>query len=131
MRRKGSRLVYLIIAAVVGSAASLPVIPVTCALEDDNEKTGFNSNNVFVSSGEDSINVLNGNLTLQAPIYSVPVSRDLTLAVALSYNSKVWELSDHDGTLGQPIKVKPASRGEVGLGFRIRPGRIYFREWQD
>src|SRR5262245_41324480 len=87
------------------------------ALEDENEKTGFTPNHVFSSSAEDTIDVLNGNLTFSIPIYTVPVARDLSLNVGLTYNSKVWDLTDHSDPPQTNFKVKLLSKGEVGLGF--------------
>ena len=70
--------------------------------------------------------MLNGNLAFGVSLYSVPVTPNLSLSVGLTYNSKVWELSDHDGVAGDPVKL--AAQGGAGWASEIRPGRIFSKE---
>ena len=97
----------------------------SCALEDQNEKTGFSENHIYATSAQDRIDLANGNLSFYVPIFSVEEAAGVCLQVGLAYNSKAWDLADHDGTSGNAWVVEPAAKSEVGLGFQLRPGRIY------
>jgi len=125
--RSGSTITKLPVAHYLGTAAMLvlALMPNSIAFEDDMEKTGFSPSHVLASSAEDNIDLYSGNLSFSVPIFSISSAPGFGYSVALTYNSKVWSLADRDGTVNDPIKIKPIARSEVGLGWRIRTARIW------
>ena len=55
---------------LIAVVATLAFSRITLALEDQNEKTGLSPNSIFATSSDDDINLYNGNLTFEIPIYS-------------------------------------------------------------
>jgi hypothetical protein len=54
----------------------------------------------YFDSGIDNINLFNGNLMVNSPLFSIP-GRELNTSVGLSYNSQGWRTGDTgSGTYG-------------------------------
>jgi len=89
--------------------------------QNENETVGFQTNHMFESGtfGE-SLDVLNGGLTLEVPIgQRYVVTPTLGYGLTLSYGSKIWRA---DGITGANKLVR---QGPFGLGFNLNLGRIY------
>ena len=70
----------------VGTSQTLPI-------ENPVEATGFSPTSIHENYGNDSVNVLNGNLTMVFPfIQGLPVKGGkLDMGLSGVYNSKIWK----------------------------------------
>jgi YD repeat-containing protein len=82
---------------------------------------GFEADKIYDYGGIDSINTFNGNLTLRIPIGpSFSVGGDVSYALALTYNSKVWDYED----IGTSTHAIPSRRSNAGIGWMLTLGRM-------
>lgn len=101
-----------------------------------NVATGARSESLYVDSGNDQVNVFNGNLSYTIPIgEAIPVGPVLRLAPALVYNSQVWKKFQVEKAYlipGDPehltytYEPRDALAGDriVGLGWQLHFGRL-------
>ena len=65
---------------------------VASAQTNPNLETGLKPYGAFDSTTFDSINISNGNLTLDIPIFDYPQRGGVTVRVRLAYNNKGWRV---------------------------------------
>src|SRR5207249_1971471 len=93
--------------------------------EDHNADTGEgDSQGVDSPWDHETVNILNGNLHLSIPLYSIRASQDFGFSVALHYNSKVWDSADASFP-GSPSSRSLVAKTVFGLGWNLHFGRIY------
>jgi YD repeat-containing protein len=81
---------------------------------------GFQPGKLYQFGDVDAVNVFNGNLVITLPIGPrYPLNGGRSYGLTLSYNSKIWELSD--GVNGQ--RARPSARSNAGSGWLIGMGR--------
>ena len=75
-------------------ALCISVLPanVASAQTNPNLETGFKPFGVFDSTTFDSVNISNGNLTLDIPILDYPQRGGIAVRVRLTYNNKGWRV---------------------------------------
>jgi|GEM_PF-2109030 len=97
--------------------------------DDPNFGRGVTPNQYFQDFGTDNVNLLNGNVTFSIPIGpELKHNGDLSLQLALHYNSKIWD--------SDPIENVPGGRcaflegrSMVGLGWTLHVGRVIFQDY--
>ena len=87
MRRASTLLVFQ---ALLICLAAFPVLAQTNYDTSPGSQTGTPAYGAFFSAGIDNINVYNGNLNVNIPLFSLP-GRELSMGISLTYNSKAWE----------------------------------------
>lgn len=120
---RAPRLVVSCASTLVGLTLFL-TFSVPAFAQNENETVGFSSTHVFDGGlFAESIDTLNGNLTLTIPIGpNYQVNKNLTYQLQLTYNSKVWEYMDRSGL---NTKTKLWGQSPLGLGFGLSMGRVY------
>jgi YD repeat-containing protein len=125
----------------------LPIALSVAAQQHQNQKKGFNANNVYEFNGLDSINAFNGNLTISIPIGSTySVGGGLSYGLTLFSNGNLWKGVPHchevtqgvcthvcprsnrgcgDIGAGLPIYMVPDRRGNAGMGWTLSLGRLF------
>ena len=117
-----------LVCAGVGVALLLLAAPVPAEeQEHPNHKRGLAAPTSYLSSAIDSVNLFNGNLTLSIPIGTTyPAGGSLSYALALHYNSNVWEFDEGDYEYGFPTTYAfPTPHGNAGLGWLVGFGRLW------
>ncbi|GBC80189.1 hypothetical protein HRbin09_01423 [bacterium HR09] len=97
-----------------------------------NLQVGFKPEQAYQIGEVDSINLFNGNLTLQIPLGTpYPVNGGLSYSFSVAYNSKVWDYGfEMFVTCKSPYEdvrvpaASPAARSNAGLGFRLSFGEL-------
>lgn len=83
---------------------------------------GFAPDKIFdFQSGIDTVNTFNGNVSVQLPIGpSFPVNGNLSYALTLVYNAKVWDYETYGGN----PRALPNRRSNAGPGWLLSLGRL-------
>ncbi len=80
---------------------------------------GFQPGKLYQFGNLDAVNVFNGNLVIMLPIGpTYPLNGGLSYGLTLSYNSKIWDLTDGQG--GQ--RARPSARSNAGSGWLVGIG---------
>jgi RHS repeat-associated protein len=115
----------LLLRAALGGALVTFAAGAVLAQQHPNLERGFAADKVYQFGDVDKVNVLNGNVILNVPLGGTyPVNGDLSYALALTYNTKLW---DHevvyraDGEYNQSL---PNRRSNAGLGWLLSLGRL-------
>lgn len=91
------------------------------AQEHPNVAKGLGATGNFANGDLDSVNLFNGNLTIQVPVgLKYPVNAGLSYQMVLSYNSQVWEHEAYD----DETRAIPARGNNAGLGWSLHLGRL-------
>lgn len=127
------RCMFMILAVLI-VATSL-----TLSIENPVEATGFSPTSIHENYGNDSVNLLNGNLTMIFPFVKGSPLQGGKLVMGLSgvYNSKIWRASmgafSRSWSLTSPgigltHYYSEASTGELGVGWTMNFGYILSEE---
>ncbi|HET7433794.1 MAG TPA: hypothetical protein VFN10_03675, partial [Thermoanaerobaculia bacterium] len=108
---------------------ALPLVLLFCALplfaqQETGLEKGFAPNKFYDLGELDSINTLNGNLSLNIAIGpSYPINGGLSYSLRATYNSKIW---DYEGVSGQ-MSATPNRRSNAGVGWLVSLGRLILK----
>jgi hypothetical protein len=101
-------------------AQTFCVDALTSAQIHPNTAKGGVANTPFHSADVDSINLFNGNLTINIPLgFTYPVGPSLQYGFGLAYNSNMWRTHESDGT------PEPDQQFNAGIGWQMTHGRLY------
>lgn len=112
-------------------ALSFALVPVLARSQQEhpNVSTGLKSENLFLATGGDNVNLYSGNLTYKIPL-GVPLSAgpNLKLSATLVYNSSIWTnwLIEYMGGQGPEKISRPHPSGDriFGTGWQLHFGRL-------
>jgi RHS repeat-associated protein len=106
--------------------------------EDSNLGRGFDATKAFDSSGIDTVNTFNGNLSLAIPLgLEYPLDGGFSFSLALRYNSSVWDFKtfgemdvdfldeEPDDLCGTYSQAWPSWTFNAGIGWQVSLGRLY------
>src|SRR5438094_6371143 len=123
--QKGS----VILRALVALAALVTVGGFAAAdllADDHNFDIGpAGANGVPSTWDNEAINVLDGNVHLSIPLYSVQSGDSFGISLSLNYDSKVWDasaISDGDPSTSDRNLI---ARSVFGLGWKMNFGRVF------
>jgi RHS repeat-associated protein len=89
---------------------------------------GFAADKVFQVGDLDSVNMMNGNLTIAIPIgQSYPIREGFSYQLTLVYNSNVWDFESVQGPGPEDptyTEALPYTHGNAGLGWTLSLGRL-------
>lgn len=110
-----------------GGPKDLPQIP--DPLANANLETGFKPDNGFLGSNLDSVNPLNGNLSVSIPLgRHYPVGGSLTYGLRLTYNSKIYAFDSHSAASSNGIAYAPegfpSPLWNAGAGWLLTLGEL-------
>lgn len=97
------------------------------AQQHPNLERGFAPEKLYQFGGIDNVNVLNGNVALTIPIgMAYPAGGNLTYALTLTYNSKLWDIEERARPLPNPpyVQALPNRRANAGFGWQLSMGRL-------
>jgi len=116
----------LSVAALAVLSLALPGAEALWAQQHPNLERGFAPEKLYQFGDVDSVNVLNGNVTLTLPIgMAYPAGGGLTWALTLTYNSKVWDIEERAWLPGQPyVAALPNRRANAGMGWQLSMGKL-------
>jgi RHS repeat-associated protein len=122
MRATGARLSALVIAGLVG------ILPVA-SQEHPNQARGIQPQNAFSTGGIDSVNGMNGGLSLSIPLgQSYPMNGGWSYSFGLSYASNFWKYnvrSQHRTcTAGTAVEANVDPSFNAGAGWTFGMGRL-------
>ena len=90
-------------------------------MEQGTIERGFQPGKLYQFGDLDAVNVFNGNLIIRLPIGpTYPLNGNLSYGLTLSYNSKIWDLSDGENG----VRAKPSARSNAGSGWLLGMGRF-------
>src|SRR4051794_29200613 len=100
------------------------------AFADDpaaNDEIGVNPERTFALGDVDSVNMMNGNLTLRIGFgQALPVDSQMKLAIGLSYNSHQWDYGSLQQSCGPAeMRDKKQESPNAGFGWVFSLGRLY------
>ncbi len=106
--------------------ALLVLLALPSSAQHPNVEHGYVPERVYEFGEIDSVNMFNGNLTLQIPIgIEYPVGDGLSYQLVLSYNSKVWDFEAIGaGGLAGQVTASPDQQSNAGLGWRLGFGHM-------
>lgn len=109
-------------ASVLAALAFCFTASVAFAQGEPGHARGFDADKVFdFESGVDSINTMNGNLSLRIPLGGAyPISGPLSTVLGLSYNAKVWDYETYGGCISAMLN----RRSNAGVGWLLSFGRL-------
>jgi YD repeat-containing protein len=95
----------------------------------DNQDTarGFSPTGAAHGGDIESINLFNGNLTLQIPIApSFPLNAGASYSIGLVYSGQPWDFVNYstNRTGGKLLEPQPNRRSNAGVGWRVTMGRL-------
>lgn len=107
--------------------------------EDSNLGRGFDATKAFDSSGIDTVNTFNGNLSLAIPLgFEYPLGGGFGFQLALRYNSSVWDFKtfpasrvdlrkqfQSEDVCGIYSQAWPSFTFNAGMGWELSLGRLY------
>jgi RHS repeat-associated protein len=117
----------LSVAALAALCLALPGGEALLAQQHPNLERGFAPEKLYQLGDIDSVNVLNGNVTVAIPIgMAYSGGGGLTYALTLTYNSKVWDIEERAGfTPTEPyVQALPNRRANAGMGWQLSMGRL-------
>lgn len=89
---------------------------------------GFRPDRLYQTTDVDSVNLLNGNLTVTIPIgLRYPLTPAFSYQLNLVYNGKIWDYQQFDlngDDRGPLAYAKPSIRSNAGAGWRLTLGRL-------
>ncbi|HSL81274.1 MAG TPA: hypothetical protein VLF66_00775, partial [Thermoanaerobaculia bacterium] len=107
-------------------AAALPALPAVAA-QHPNHVEGFQAERLYQLGNLDSVNLFNGNLTVQIPVgQAYGTGGDFSYQLVLTYTGNVWEYE----TLQNPVDghdklmAVPRRSSNAGLGWRLSLGDL-------
>ena len=101
------------------------VLATAVSAQHPNVEHGYVPEKVYQFGDLDTVNMFNGNMTLQIPIGQEYVVGDgLSYQLVLSYNSKVWDYQNWQQGGITAIGAYPDWRSNAGLGWQLHLGRI-------
>jgi RHS repeat-associated protein len=91
-----------------------------------NASRGFEPGKAYAVGEIDSVNLYNGNLSVQIPVgQRYPVSEKVSWGLTLVYNSKLWDVEEvFDPLSGWLTRMVAGKDFNAGLGWRMSPGEI-------
>ncbi|MGH2627334.1 MAG: RHS repeat domain-containing protein, partial [Anaerolineales bacterium] len=95
------------------------------AQQHPSHERGFDPEKLYQFSDLDSVNLLNGNLTLAIPIgMRYPVGGGLTYGLTLTYNAKAWDHQEVSYQGNPKSQALPGRLANAGLGWTLAMGRL-------
>lgn len=116
------KLGVLVVGLLLSTSAALAQIG-----DHPNTERGFEPAKAYAVGDLDSVNLFNGNLSVQIPIgQRYPVSETLSWGFELIYNSKLWDVEEeYDPGSGTWLtRTLPSDDFNAGLGWRLSPGEM-------
>ncbi len=121
-KRSSPRRATVVVACVLlALAADLSAQP-----ESEVSSRGFKADKVYSVTDLDSVNLLNGNLTISIPLgITYPISESFSYGFHLVYNSYAWEYRSIQLSDGQYyLSGEPSPLSNAGLGWSVSLGRL-------
>lgn len=98
------------------------------ALGEDhpNVSRGFSPEKVYAKSGNESVDIQNGNVALTIPLgQRFPVDAGFSYGLSLIYNSEIWDFSVREAPNGEPgLLGEKTTTSNAGLGWRLTLGEL-------
>ena len=130
------RIVVLIVTGLAGGGHAASQED-TSGLQAGAAARGFRPDAAYEIDGFDSVNLLNGNLTLSVPMgQKYSANGNLEYGLVLAYNSNVWDLREVPWPNVPPcgprkctpphwIRALPSPLANAGLGWTLSLGRLF------
>jgi hypothetical protein len=121
-----TKLVHILILLFVAFISWKPVLAQDVPGQDTaTQAIGLPLNGAFSGSSFDNVQINNGNLHIEIPMYTVP-GRGLSVPVSLVYDSKGWYAYTPNVVQGSPVNIYPrgwktlcGSTGQNNMGWTL------------